>query len=85
MTQPDDEPCTGEVGLFSLYMGATDRLLNADHEKVYFEGMPQYNGMVRKLSIMLHDNTIRSRKSDFYRVLYLKYGSAESEETRRHY
>lgn len=45
--QPDDEPCSGEVGLFPLYMGATNRLLNADHEKVYFTGMPVYKGMVR--------------------------------------
>ncbi|XP_011089734.1 probable acyl-activating enzyme 18, peroxisomal [Sesamum indicum] len=42
---PDDQPCIGEVGLFPLYMGATDRLLNADHEEVYFKGMPMYKGM----------------------------------------
>ncbi|KAK6145086.1 hypothetical protein DH2020_021906 [Rehmannia glutinosa] len=42
---PDDQPCVGEVGLFPLYMGATDRLLNADHEEVYFKGMPIYKGM----------------------------------------
>jgi hypothetical protein len=36
----------GEVGLFPIYMGATDRLHNADHEKVYFKGMPMYKGMV---------------------------------------
>ncbi|XVF04549.1 hypothetical protein REPUB_Repub05bG0093100 [Reevesia pubescens] len=42
---PDDKACVGEVGLFPLYLGATDRLLNADHEEVYFKGMPTYNGM----------------------------------------
>ncbi|XP_042480556.1 probable CoA ligase CCL12 [Macadamia integrifolia] len=42
---PDDQPCVGEVGLFPVYMGATDRLLNADHEEVYFKGMPMYKGM----------------------------------------
>ncbi|OMO81026.1 AMP-dependent synthetase/ligase, partial [Corchorus capsularis] len=42
---PDDEACVGEMGLFPLYLGATDRLLNADHEKVYFKGMPMHNGM----------------------------------------
>ncbi|KAI5321083.1 hypothetical protein L3X38_030154 [Prunus dulcis] len=42
---PEDQACVGEVGLFPLYMGATDRLLNADHEEVYFKGMPMYNGM----------------------------------------
>ncbi|CAK9186946.1 unnamed protein product [Ilex paraguariensis] len=43
---PDDQACVGEVGLFPLYMGATDRLLNADHEEVYFKEMPIYKGMV---------------------------------------
>ncbi|XP_049405736.1 probable CoA ligase CCL12 [Solanum stenotomum] len=42
---PDDDACVGEIGLFPTYMGATDRLLNADHEKVYFEGMPIYKDM----------------------------------------
>ncbi|XP_017983024.1 PREDICTED: probable acyl-activating enzyme 18, peroxisomal [Theobroma cacao] len=42
---PDDEVCVGEVGLLPLYLGATDRLLNADHEKVYFKGMPMHNGI----------------------------------------
>ncbi|GFQ04980.1 probable acyl-activating enzyme 18 peroxisomal [Phtheirospermum japonicum] len=41
---PDDQPCVGEVGLFPLYMGATNRLLNADHDEVYFKGMPVYKG-----------------------------------------
>lgn len=47
LCQPDDQPCVGEVGLFPLHMGATDRLLNADHEEVYFNGMPMYKGRVR--------------------------------------
>ncbi|KAL2507972.1 putative acyl-activating enzyme 18 [Forsythia ovata] len=42
---PDDQACIGEVGLFPRYMGATDRLLNADHDEVYFNGMPVYKGM----------------------------------------
>ncbi|XP_027157961.1 probable acyl-activating enzyme 18, peroxisomal [Coffea eugenioides] len=42
---PDDQACIGEVGLFPHYMGATNRLLNADHEEVYFKGMPLYKGM----------------------------------------
>ncbi|KAM1472451.1 hypothetical protein ACFX13_029405 [Malus domestica] len=41
---PEEQACVGEVGLFPQLMGATDRLLNADHEKVYFKGMPMYNG-----------------------------------------
>ncbi|TKY60008.1 acyl-activating enzyme 18 [Spatholobus suberectus] len=43
---PEDVSCVGEVGLFPLYMGATDRLLNADNEEVYFKGMPIYKGKV---------------------------------------
>nr|KYP45727.1 Acetyl-coenzyme A synthetase 1 [Cajanus cajan] len=43
---PDDVACVGEVGLFPLSLGASDRLLNADHEKVYFKGMPIYKGKV---------------------------------------
>ncbi|KAB1996677.1 hypothetical protein ERO13_D13G216800v2 [Gossypium hirsutum] len=42
---PDDKACVGEVGLFPLYLGATDRLLNADHNDVYFKGMPTFKGM----------------------------------------
>ncbi|XP_059286469.1 probable CoA ligase CCL12 isoform X1 [Lycium ferocissimum] len=42
---PDDQACVGEVGLFPTSMGASDRLLNADHEKVYFKGMPIYKDM----------------------------------------
>nr|CAB3458240.1 unnamed protein product [Digitaria exilis] len=41
---PDDVPCAGEVGLFPLFFGATNSLLNADHDKVYFDGMPIYKG-----------------------------------------
>lgn len=44
--QPDDQPCVGEMGLVPAYLGATNRLLNADHYKVYFDGMPIYRGVV---------------------------------------
>ncbi|KAF5735709.1 acyl-activating enzyme 18 peroxisomal isoform X1 [Tripterygium wilfordii] len=43
---PEDQRCVGEVGLFPIYLGASDRILNADHEKVYFKGMPMYKGMI---------------------------------------
>ncbi|KAE9601186.1 putative acetate--CoA ligase [Lupinus albus] len=43
---PENVPCVGEVGLFPLSLGASDRLLNADHEKVYFKGMPIFEGKV---------------------------------------
>uniref|UniRef100_A0A9I9EAE9 Acyl-activating enzyme 18, peroxisomal n=1 Tax=Cucumis melo TaxID=3656 RepID=A0A9I9EAE9_CUCME len=42
---PEDQPCIGEIGLFPIYLGASNELLNADHDEVYFKGMPIYNGM----------------------------------------
>ncbi|GAY58054.1 putative acyl-activating enzyme 18 (peroxisomal) [Citrus sinensis] len=56
---PDDQPCVGEVGLFPLYLGATDRLLNADHEEVYFSGMPIYKGMVYWQHLRRHGDIIK--------------------------
>ncbi|KAK3014758.1 hypothetical protein RJ639_007943 [Escallonia herrerae] len=47
----DDQASVGEVGLFPIHMGATDRLLNADHEEVYFKGMPMYKGMTSSVEI----------------------------------
>ncbi|MED6158043.1 putative CoA ligase ccl12 [Stylosanthes scabra] len=43
---PEGAPCVGEVGLFPLSLGASDRLLNADHDRVYFRGMPTYKRKV---------------------------------------
>nr|XP_043634899.1 probable CoA ligase CCL12 isoform X2 [Erigeron canadensis] len=61
---PDDQPCVGEVGLFPVYMGATDRLLNADHEKIYFQGMPIYNGM----QLRRHGDIIKRTVGGYYIV-----------------
>lgn len=43
---PENVPCVGEVGLFPVSLGASDRLLNGDHDEVYFKGMPLYKGKV---------------------------------------
>ncbi|XP_009623329.1 probable CoA ligase CCL12 isoform X1 [Nicotiana tomentosiformis] len=56
---PDDQACVGEVGLFPTYMGATDRLLNADHEKVYFEGMPMYKDMLYFQQLRRHGDILK--------------------------
>lgn len=32
-----------------MYIRATDRLFNGDHNEIYFKGMPVYNGMVWQL------------------------------------
>ncbi|CAM6090651.1 unnamed protein product [Calypogeia fissa] len=41
---PADQPCIGEIGLVAINFGASNRLLNADHEKVYYTGMSTYKG-----------------------------------------
>ncbi|KAK2632688.1 hypothetical protein EUGRSUZ_L01217 [Eucalyptus grandis] len=62
--RPDDQPCVGEVGLFPVYMGATDRLLNADHEEVYFKGMPTYKGV----QLRRHGDIIKRTVGGYYIV-----------------
>ncbi|XP_040378814.1 probable acyl-activating enzyme 18, peroxisomal [Oryza brachyantha] len=61
---PENVPCAGEVGLFPLYFGATDRLLNADNNKVYFDGMPIYNGR----QLRRHGDIIRRTVGGYYVV-----------------
>ncbi|XP_020686026.1 probable acyl-activating enzyme 18, peroxisomal isoform X2 [Dendrobium catenatum] len=61
----DDEPCAGEVGLFPRFMGASDMLLNADHKKVYFDGMPSYRGMI----LRRHGDKIQRTVGGYYIVL----------------
>ncbi|XP_047325723.1 probable CoA ligase CCL12 [Impatiens glandulifera] len=61
---PNDQACAGEVGLFPIYMGATDRLLNADHEEVYFNGMPMYKG----LRLRRHGDIIKRTIGGYYVV-----------------
>ncbi|CAM6026494.1 unnamed protein product [Sphagnum balticum] len=41
---PDSEPCIGEVALVPIMLGASSTLLNADHDSVYFKGMPFFRG-----------------------------------------
>ncbi|KAF8778999.1 hypothetical protein HU200_003104 [Digitaria exilis] len=62
---PDDVPCAGEVGLFPLYFGATNSLLNADHDKVYFDGMPIYKGR----QLRRHGDIIQRTVGGYYIVL----------------
>lgn len=61
---PDDQPCVGEVGLFPLYLGASNRLLNANHQKVYFDGMPVYKGM----NLRRHGDIIQRTVGGYYIV-----------------
>nr|CAD1818390.1 unnamed protein product [Ananas comosus var. bracteatus] len=50
--------------LVSCVPGATDRLLNADHKKVYFDGMPTYNGM----KLRRHGDIIQRTVGGYYLV-----------------
>ncbi|XP_016450829.2 hexanoyl-CoA synthase isoform X1 [Nicotiana tabacum] len=43
---PSDVPGTGELALGPLMFGASSTLLNADHNEIYFKGMPVLNGKV---------------------------------------
>ncbi|CAN6280918.1 unnamed protein product [Urochloa humidicola] len=61
---PDDVPCAGEVGLFPVYFGATSWLLNADHNKVYFDGMPIYKGR----QLRRHGDIIQRTVGGYYIV-----------------
>ncbi|GAB4856125.1 Probable CoA ligase ccl12 [Ancistrocladus abbreviatus] len=61
---PDDQACEGEVALFPRIMGATDRLLNADHEEVYFKGMPMFEGM----KLRRHGDIIKRSIGGYYIV-----------------
>lgn len=61
---PEDQPCEGEVALFPLFPGATDRLLNADHDEVYFKGMPVYKGM----RLRRHGDIVKRSVRGYYLV-----------------
>ncbi|XP_010552275.1 PREDICTED: probable acyl-activating enzyme 18, peroxisomal isoform X5 [Tarenaya hassleriana] len=60
----DDKPCSGEIALFPRYLGATDRLLNADHDAVYFKGMPFYKGM----RLRRHGDIVKRTVGGYYTV-----------------
>ncbi|KAL9235842.1 hypothetical protein vseg_010576 [Gypsophila vaccaria] len=62
---PDDQACEGEVALVPLLMGASDRLLNADHHEVYFKGMPLYKGMC----LRRHGDIVRRSSGGYFSVL----------------
>ncbi|CAH9073156.1 unnamed protein product [Cuscuta epithymum] len=82
---PDDKACMGEVALFPINMGASDRLLNADHESVYFKGMPVHKGMqLRRHGDILKRTvggylTVQGRADDTMNLGGIKTSSVEIE------
>ncbi|KAH9614800.1 hypothetical protein KSS87_023003 [Heliosperma pusillum] len=62
---PEDEACEGEMALLPLFMGASDRLLNADHQEIYFTGMPLYKGM----PLRRHGDIVKRSSAGYLTVL----------------
>eukprot|EP00249_Psilotum_nudum_P009707 c22108_g1_i1 orf=499-2703(-) len=54
---PDDQPCIGEIALMPM-LGSSHTLLNADHDEVYFKGMPFYKGMQLRRQDDLFERTV---------------------------
>eukprot|EP01018_Ginkgo_biloba_P021028 Gb_41827 [translate_table: standard] len=61
---PNDQPCLGEIALIPTLMGASDTLLNADHNAVYFKGMPVYKGM----RLRRHGDMIERTVGGYYKA-----------------
>lgn len=61
---PNDQPCIGEIGLFPSFFGASYTLLNADHDAVYFKGMPVYKGM----RLRRHGDMIERMVGGYYKA-----------------
>lgn len=76
---------TGEVALIPPSIGLSTLLLNNDHQKIYFDGMPDYKGVtLRRHGDQLHrlDNgyyTIQGRVDDTMNLGGIKVSSAEIE------
>ncbi|MED6180887.1 putative CoA ligase ccl12 [Stylosanthes scabra] len=65
---PEDVPCVGEAALFPHIMGATDRLLNADHDEVYFKGMPIYKGKLYASVLRRHGDILKRTVGGYFLV-----------------
>lgn len=61
---PDEAACTGELVLNPHIFGASSTLLNADHHKVYYEGMPLLNGK----PLRRHGDIFQRFHGGFYRA-----------------
>ncbi|KAG0616880.1 hypothetical protein M758_5G148600 [Ceratodon purpureus] len=61
---PDEAACTGELVLNPHIFGASSTLLNADHHKVYYEGMPLFNGK----PLRRHGDIFQKFHGGFYRA-----------------
>ncbi|KAL3691862.1 hypothetical protein R1sor_005513 [Riccia sorocarpa] len=61
---PEDQPCVGEMALYPVLFGASNHLLNADHDKVYFHGMPVYKGK----TLRRHGDVLQRLPGGYYKA-----------------
>ncbi|KAK9669045.1 hypothetical protein RND81_13G105100 [Saponaria officinalis] len=60
----ENAPGFGELALGPLMLGASQKLLNGDHYKVYFEGMPMFKGKV----LRRHGDVFERTSKGYYRA-----------------
>lgn len=58
------ERCLGELTIVPPFLGSSQRLLNADHHKVYYQGMPMAEG--KQVPLRRHGDTFERLKGGFY-------------------
>lgn len=61
---PQNMPGFGELALGPLMIGASNTLLNGDHYKVYFKGMPKWKGKV----LRRHGDVFERTSTGYYRA-----------------
>ncbi|KAL2935726.1 putative acyl-activating enzyme 17 peroxisomal [Bienertia sinuspersici] len=61
---PQNMPGFGELALGPLMFGASHTLLNGDHDKVYFKGMPTWKGKV----LRRHGDVFERTTTGYYRA-----------------
>ncbi|XP_002512007.2 probable acyl-activating enzyme 17, peroxisomal isoform X1 [Ricinus communis] len=82
---PHNVPGMGELALGSLMFGASSSLLNGDHYKVYYKGMPVWNGKILRRHGDVFERTSRGyyhahgRADDTMNLGGIKVSSVELE------
>ena len=65
---PLPKPCAGELALVPPLLGSSQRLLNKDHGKVYFEGMPR-DPLCSGMPLRRHGDEVQRLPGGSYRAL----------------
>ncbi|CAN6217514.1 unnamed protein product [Urochloa humidicola] len=61
---PQDSVGIGELALDPVLFGSSTTLLNADHQEVYFNGMPEWNGKI----LRRHGDEFERTRDGYYRA-----------------